>query len=86
MKVQNNPYLSALQIQDQFLSQKSSTHKVPLPKGSASFQDILAEKTGRSDGGLKFSKHAAGRLADRNIRLTDEQMERLSDEIGRAHV
>ena len=73
MKVQNNPYLSALQIQDQFLSQKSSTHKVPLPKGSASFQDILAEKTGRSDGGLKFSKHAAGRLADRNIRLTDEQ-------------
>ena len=79
MKVQNNPYLSALQIQDQFLSQKSSTHKVPLPKGSASFQDILAEKTGRSDGGLKFSKHAAGRLADRNIRLTDEQMERLSD-------
>ena len=64
MKVQNNPYLSALQIQDQFLSQKSSTHKVPLPKGSASFQDILAEKTGRSDGGLKF---------------TDEQMERLSD-------
>ena len=79
MKVQNNPYLSALQIQDQFLSQKSSTHKVPLPKGSASFQDILAEKTGRSDVGLKFSKHAAGRLADRNIRLTDEQMERLSD-------
>ncbi len=79
MKVQNNPYLSALQIQDQFLSQKSSTHKVPLPKGSASFQDILAEKTCRSDGGLKFSKHAAGRLADRNIRLTDEQMERLSD-------
>ena len=79
MKVQNNPYLSALQIQDQFLSQKSSTHKVPLPKGSASFQDILAEKTGRSDGGLKFSKHAAGRLAERNIRLTDEQMERLSD-------
>ena len=79
MKVQNNPYLSALQIQDQFLSQKSSTHKVPLPKGSASFQDILAEKTGRSDGGLKFSKHAAGRLADRNVRLTDEQMERLSD-------
>ena len=79
MKVQNNPYLSALQIQDQFLSQKSSTHKVPLPKGSASFQDILAEKTGRSDGGLKFSKHAAGRLADRNNRLTDEQMERLSD-------
>ena len=79
MKVQNNPYLSALQIQDQFLSQKSSTHKVPLPKGGASFQDILAEKTGRSDGGLKFAKHAAGRLADRNIRLTDEQMERLSD-------
>ena len=79
MKVQNNPYLSALQIQDQFLSQKSSTYKVPLPKGSASFQDILAEKTGRRDGGLKFSKHAAGRLADRNIRLTDEQMERLSD-------
>jgi len=79
VKVQNSSYLSALHIQDQFLSQKSSTHKVSLPQGSASFQDILAEKTGRSEAGLKFSKHAVGRLADRNIRLTDDQMERLSD-------
>ena len=50
-----------------------------MQKDGVSFQDILAEKSGRTEGGLKFSKHAANRLADRNIRLTDEQIGRLSD-------
>jgi len=52
--------------------------KAERPQKGFSFQKILEQKT-QGAGELKFSKHAAGRLADRNIRLTDGQMERLSD-------
>ena len=80
MKLQNSNYLSALQIQDQFLNQRSaSVEKPAVTENGLSFQDILAQKTKQPDSELKFSKHATSRLADRNIRLTDEQMERLSD-------
>ena len=79
MKLQNNGYLSALQIQDQFLNQKNSVSKAALPEKGFSFQEILTQKASQTDTELKFSKHAANRLVDRNIRLTDEQMERLSD-------
>ena len=41
-----------------------------------SFEDILREK--KLDGEeLKFSKHASQRLADRNIDLSESQLERL---------
>ena len=79
MKLQNSNYLSALQIQDQFLNQKNGVSRAALPENGLSFQEILASKKGQTDSELKFSKHAANRLVDRNIRLTDQQMERLSD-------
>lgn len=79
MKLQNSNYLSALQVQDQFLNQKHSVKSTTLQENGLSFQDILTQKTGQAESELKFSKHAANRLVDRNIRLTDEQMERLSD-------
>ena len=79
MKIQDSQYLSALQIPNQFPGRRTSTREAALQKYGVSFQDILAEKSGRTEGGLKFSKHAANRLADRNIRLTDEQIGRLSD-------
>lgn len=79
MKIQDSQYLSALQIPNQFPGRRTSTREAALQKDGVSFQDILAEKSGRTEGGLKFSKHAANRLADRNIRLTDEQIGRLSD-------
>lgn len=79
MKLQNSNYLSALQVQDQFLNQKNSVKRATVQENGLSFQDILTQKTGQADAELKFSKHAANRLVDRNIRLTDEQMERLSD-------
>lgn len=78
VKIQNNQYLSALQMQEQFPGRKNSSRIQPEGNG-LSFQDILAQKTGMQAAGLKFSKHAAGRLADRNIELTDEQIGRLSD-------
>ena len=51
---------------------------------SISFQDILKAKTAgeammHASTTLKFSKHAASRLADRQITLSDSQIARLSD-------
>lgn len=39
-----------------------------------SFGQIFSQK---ADAGLKFSKHAANRLSERNIDLTDSQLDRL---------
>lgn len=76
MKVQDNGFLSIEQLKDQYLNQMSSSRSVKATDGM-SFQEILQrhQKTGE----VKFSKHAAGRLADRNIELTEEQMERLKE-------
>lgn len=55
MKIQNSQYLSALQIPNQFPVQSSNTRKTVLQPEGGSFQDILAGKTGRTEGELKFS-------------------------------
>lgn len=84
MKVNKNVYPSALQIQDQYLNQNTQGAVKPAPQG-ASFQDILSKKVqGAEESELRFSKHANSRLADRNIRLTDEQMNRLGEGTQRA--
>ncbi len=81
MKIQNNQFLSIEQLQAKYFVQ-SRQGKISTDAGeSLSFQDILnktaenAEKTA----GVRFSKHAANRLAERNIELTDNQMERLQE-------
>lgn len=57
-------------------------NKVPSRKEDAkvSFQDVFKEKTET----LKFSKHAGERLADRNINLTENQMQRLEEGTAKA--
>lgn len=79
MKIQNNSFLSIEQMQDRFLNQNSQTAG-NVGKNGPSFQDILTKKTesARQTGEIKFSKHAANRLVDRNIELTEEQVERLN--------
>lgn len=52
------------------------------PEGP-SFQEVLDQVTGAGRE-VRFSKHAAGRLSTRNIELTDRQMERLSEGVGKA--
>ena len=49
----------------------------------ASFEDIFKQKL-QSASELKFSKHAAQRLDDRNIELTEEQSQRLEDGVKMA--
>ena len=47
---------------------------------AASFQEILKQKSeaaGTENKPLKFSRHADARMADRNISLTKEQLDRL---------
>lgn len=80
-------FLSNLQVQEQYLNpartvdgnRGKETEKV-------SFQDILSRKVRENADSepLKFSKHASGRLADRNIELTKSQMDRLAEGTQRA--
>lgn len=77
MDIQKNNFLSIEQVKDQYLNQtKPAVNKAP----EISFKDILKSKTLVNEPKeLKFSKHAANRLVDRNISLSNEQLERLND-------
>ncbi|MGN0376024.1 MAG: TIGR02530 family flagellar biosynthesis protein [Suilimivivens sp.] len=81
MKVQESGFLSIEQLQDQYLGKAGTTVPTRTAEG-LSFQEILDKK--QSEGAVKFSKHAAGRLAERNIELTEGQMERLNEGTARA--
>lgn len=81
MKVQSNSYLSIEQLTDRYLKPGGRT-ETERETGSLSFKDILESRQAAAEntaGSLKFSKHAMGRLSDRNIELTNGQMERLND-------
>ena len=83
MDVQKNGYLSIEQLTDRYLTRAGSleARKTGAQRTSDgfSFQEILEKKTQETDDSLKFSKHALGRLSDRNIELSEGQLERLND-------
>ena len=83
MDVQKNGFLSIEQVKDTYLAGKVSGKA---KAQEISFNDILKQKSQimipRKD--LRFSKHAAGRLEERNIALSDEQMIRLNDAARKA--
>ena len=76
MDIQNNGYMSIAQLTDQYLGKPA---KIPVRETTEglTFQDVLRQKAQTGASSLKFSKHAMGRLADRNIELDDSQLERL---------
>lgn len=79
MKIQGNQFLSIERLQDQYLNaakKQAGTPKTDEP----SFRDILNGKTQGigTESEVRFSKHAANRLLDRNIELTKDQVERLN--------
>ncbi|MDE7353774.1 MAG: flagellar protein [Acetatifactor sp.] len=79
MQIQNNGYLSIEQLTEKYLSspQKADTRET---RDGLSFQEILQSRSLQGgDGTLKFSRHALGRLNDRNIELSAGQLERLED-------
>ena len=75
MDIQKNSFLSIDQLANQYLNNSRKTVKTA-QENLVSFQEILQNKSKEQ---LKFSKHAAVRLADRGIELTDAQLERLND-------
>lgn len=77
MIVKNNGFLTIEQLQEQYLTPRKTDTSVNQTK-EQSFQEIL-ESTSIRNNGVRFSKHAAQRLSNRNIELTDSQMERLQE-------
>ena len=78
--IQNNSgFLSIEQVQNQYLG-KTEAGKGTVGIQNASFGKILSQiENSRQEDGVKFSKHASNRLSDRNISLTDDQMNRLNN-------
>lgn len=78
-----NQFTSMEQITDQYFNTGSVSRTGT--KGDISFEDILNQKQNASATlAVKFSKHAAMRMEDRNIQLSDEQSERLESGVTRA--
>ncbi len=83
MDIQNNNFLSIDQLANQYLSRTKDAGNAVKDAG-LSFREVLNSKTLQQElavsqaEDLKFSKHAVGRLAERNIELSTEQLERLN--------
>lgn len=87
MQVQS--YININQAAEQLLNNPKTGNSTETTVNGLSFQDIFQAKTGETTSqemSLKFSKHAAGRLEDRNIRMTESQMERLTEGTVRAQM
>ncbi len=81
MNINNSQFLSIEQLQNQYLRQQKVNSENKTPQGM-SFGEILHKQQSQgtqSAEAVRFSKHAANRLSDRKIELTDEQLERLND-------
>lgn len=77
----NNRFTSLEQITDQYFGSKGTDAAAKAPKQS--FEEILKQKA-VEETGVKFSKHAAMRLSDRNIQLSANQSERLETGVTKA--
>ena len=81
----SNQFLSIEQIRDQYLNQSQNAKSAYV--SDAAFEDVLRQKQNEAvmeSSELKFSKHAANRLNDRNILLTDSQSVRLENGVKQA--
>jgi len=77
MNVIKNQFPSIEQVTDQYL-QKNGSAASQIKNNGQSFADIFKSKQQISDLPVKFSKHAANRLSDRNIELSLNQIDRLN--------
>ncbi len=85
MDIQKNGFLSIEQLTDRYLSGgKVNAVKREMAAGPT-FRQVLEEKKFETEK-LRFSRHASERLENRGIRLSENQMERLSDGVRRAQM
>ena len=73
-----NQFSSIEQLTDQYLNKQKTNNT---SQSDVSFEDILKLK---QESQLKFSKHAATRLDQRNINLSDDQSLRLQKGVSAA--
>ena len=78
MKVQQSQFLSMNELQEQYRKKTSKVSQMTNSSG-LSFEEIWKQKTEEVSEELRFSKHAANRLADRSIVLSDNQLSRLTE-------
>ena len=83
MKINQSQFLSMNELQEQYLK-KPSKNTSQINSQGLSFEEIWKQKTGQVSGELKFFKHASNRLADRNLTLSDDQLNRLTEGARRA--
>ncbi len=92
MNIINSQFPSIEQVTDTYLNSGSKAGITPLSNNTQSFADVLKVKQGErfsleritQQKELKFSKHATNRLNDRNIELSEGQMDRLNEGIEKA--
>ena len=76
MDIKNHGFTSIEQVTGQYLNRVPRSN---VTAGETSFRDVLIQKVNENtrSSELKFSKHASQRLMDRNINLSEEQLNRL---------
>lgn len=77
MQIRSGQFPSIEQAASQYLDGKT-TGKNNIPESGRSFAQILGQKQLLEASPLKFSKHASLRLDERNISLTESQLDRLN--------
>ena len=82
MKIHSSNFSSIEQVSDRYLNSADQPGKSEAAAGK-SFKEVLLEKSQKPED-LKFSKHAVSRLTDRNIILSEGQVERLENGAKRA--
>lgn len=81
MDINQVRFPSIEELQDRYLGGQRASEVSAKTAEGLSFSDILSQKAGAE---VKFSKHAANRLASRNIELSTTQLDRLQQGTAKA--
>ena len=83
MKGITNQFTSIEQVADRYLGSQDAKRQTDT--SGVSFAEVLKQKQSVSQSpGLKFSKHAAMRMENRKIELSDDQSRRLESGVEKA--
>lgn len=83
MDLISNSFMSIEQAQDAYLQDARKVDRQSSVSNQTSFRQILEQVSNRNDT-VSFSRHANERLSSRNIRLNEEQMQRLNEGVKQA--
>ena len=83
MDLISNSFMSIEQAQDAYLQDAKKVDRQSSVSNQTSFRQILEQDSNRNDT-VSFSRHANERLSSRNIRLNEEQMQRLNEGVKQA--